>query len=205
MNTPQSYLEARLKTCSRYEFTNLDQEILEKEGIESYLFKKLTSKKFRRSKLPLTCEQRIKKAISQAVSSGKPLQIVFPAGAYKLWSLPSSPEADWAEFFTLAHILSFFAPVLSAYKPGVQLHFYLFTYLMQKSNNMSADEVEKYLKSFLVDTLALLLSLPVMYYASRRDVLGFYLKGADASRSYLPKPVDAVSYTHLTLPTIYSV
>jgi hypothetical protein len=35
-----------------------------------------------------------------------------------------------------------------------------------------------------------------MYYAFRRDVLGFYLKGADTSRNSLPKPLDEL-VTHI--------
>jgi hypothetical protein len=144
----QSYLDGRLKSCSHYIMSESDREYLMKQGMEAYLFKKLTSKKFRRTKLPPLCEQRIKNAIEQAVQNNKPIQIILPAGAYKLWSLPSAPEADWAEFFTLAHILSYISPILTAYKPGVQLHFYLFTYLMQKSNNISEADINRYISSF---------------------------------------------------------
>ena len=51
----------------------------------------------------------------------------------------------------------------------------------------------KYLKAFLVTAIALQLTTPVIYYAFKRDVAGFYLKGADAVRNPLPKPFDELA------------
>lgn len=99
-------------------------------------------------KVAPACEARVRKAIHQAVVAQKPIQFVHPAGGYKLWSYPSFPKADWAEYFNIAYLLKYASSVAAAYTPGVCISYYLFTYLMQKSNNLSKDEVDAYVSSF---------------------------------------------------------
>lgn len=148
MNPAQSYLESQLKSCSHYVLTDLDRKTIQNKGIETYLFGKISSKQFRKIQLAAPCEARVHTAIQQAVAAQKPVQLVHPAGGYKLWSYPSFPEADWAEYFNVAYLLKYVSAVAAAYAPGVQISYYLFTYLMQKSNNLSKEEVSRYVQSF---------------------------------------------------------
>ncbi len=144
----QTYLQDLLQTSAQYELTDQDQKLIDSKGIEEFIFKKLTSKKFRKWKLQDGCEERTRKAIHLAVSQDKPLEVVFPQGGYKLWRLPSSPGSDWAEFFNMAYLLSYIAPILAAYKPGVRLRYYIHTLLMEKHDNLTTEEIQEYLNSF---------------------------------------------------------
>ncbi|HUV46845.1 MAG TPA: hypothetical protein VMW29_01800 [Candidatus Bathyarchaeia archaeon] len=149
MNVKQ-YLENQLKNCSRYNLIPNDEKLLKKEKIQKYAFKKLTSKKFRRWKLDPECEKRTKKALRLSVGKNKPLVVVYPVGAYKLWRLPSFPEVDWSEFFNIAYILKYLAPVVAAYKKDVVLYYYMHSLLMEAHDNLTTKEVNQYIKSFQV-------------------------------------------------------
>ena len=149
MNVKQ-YLENQLKNCSLYNLTSDDKKLLKKEKIEKYAFKKLTLKKFRRWKLDPECEKRTKKAIKLTAGENKPLVIVYPMGGYKLWRLPSSPEVDWAEFFNIAYVLKYLAPIAAAYKEKVVLYYYMHSLLMEAHDNLTTKEVNQYIKSFQI-------------------------------------------------------
>jgi len=148
MNTPQDHIISLIQKKSTYSLSDQDNSLIQKKGIEAYLFSKVASKKFRKSKLSPECEIRIKKAIHFAVSHNDPIQFILPAGGYKLWSLPSAPEANWAEFFNVAHIIKYLAPLVAAYPQGAHFSYYLFTNLMQISDNLSPEDVSKYMDSF---------------------------------------------------------
>ncbi len=132
MNIIQSYLENRQKTCSEYSLTDSDKEEIATSGIESYIFKKLSTKK----------------AIHISITENRPIQAVYFLGGYKLYRLPSSPEADWAEFFNIAYVLEYLAPIAAAYKPGVILSYYTHTLLMEKHDNLDTTEINTYMNSF---------------------------------------------------------
>lgn len=146
--TVDTYLTHLLQDSSRYSLTTDDQNTLTKAGLAEFIFSKLSSKKFRKKKLDPECELRTKQAIALSIKNNKPLKIVFPQGGYKLWRLPSSPRADWAEFFNLAYVLSYVAPLAAAYKPGVVIEYYLHTLLMEAHDNLTTEEISEYVDSF---------------------------------------------------------
>lgn len=154
MNIIQEYLKDTIKNCSLYTVTSQDNLDLKNIGLPQVLNNKLTSKKFRKWGLQPECEKRVKKAIEVATNYNIPLQIILPAGGYKLWKFPSFPEVDWAEFFNIDHVIRYLAPICSLYPKGVEFNYYLFTLLMQKSNGLTSEEVAKYLNSFqtLIDS-----------------------------------------------------
>lgn len=145
---PQKYLEDKLKNCAHYELTDSDKNLIEKEGIESYIYAKLTSKKFRKYKMTESSVEHTKQSIALRVAKNEPLTIFYPQGGYKLWTLPSTPEVDWAEFMNIAYVLSYIAPIAAAYQPGVTLTYFLHTFLMQVHGNLTEEEVEAYGNSF---------------------------------------------------------
>jgi len=161
MKSVQSYLENRLKNCSSYSLTDSDRENIETKGIESYLFNKLTTKKFRKWRLDPACEARTKKAIHIAVSHNKPIHVVYFLGGYKLWRLPSSPEADWAEFFNIAYVLEYLSPIAAAYKPGVILSYFTHTLLMERHDNLDITEINTYMNSLQIILNSFLKYTPV--------------------------------------------
>ena len=148
MITSQTHLSNLLQEAGRYVLTNEDKNLIHQKGIEEYIFSKLLSKRFRKWKLTPTCETRTRKAIGLSVATNKPVHVVYFTGGYKLWRLPSSPQADWAEFFNIAHVLRYVAPIAATYHPGVTISYYVHTFLMEKHDNLTTEEIENYINSF---------------------------------------------------------
>lgn len=148
MITPQQHLENLLKKSAIYSLSQDEKNQLSKLGVESFIFAKLSSKKFRKKKMSDECVAHTMKAIEIAVRHNKPLQFVFPQGGYKLWRMPSSPQADWAEFFNISYILQYIAAIAAAYKPGVEITYYLFDRLMEFHDNLTKSEIQAYQNSF---------------------------------------------------------
>lgn len=145
--TVQTYLRNRLTTAAHHELDQNSQRILSEIGMEEFIASRLFAKKFRKWKLDDACVARTKHAIKTQVSAEQPLQIVYPQGGYKLWRLPSSPTADWAEFFVVGYVLEYLAPIAAAYKPGVEVTFYLHTLLMELHDNLTTAEINLYVSS----------------------------------------------------------
>lgn len=148
MISSQTHLSNLLQEAGKYVLTEEDNALIHEKKMELYIFSKLLSKKFRKWKLTSTCEARTKKAIDLSVATGKPVHVVYFTGGYKLWRLPSSPQADWAEFFNIAHVLRYIAPIAAVYQPGVTISYYIHTLLMEKHDNLTTEEIEKYINSF---------------------------------------------------------
>lgn len=146
--TIQTYLKQELRNCSRTHLKTSDQELLSQLGMQQFIQRKLTSKKFRKYALTPECYQRIIHAIATQVGKQLPLNVVYPQGGYKLWRLPSSPHVDWAEFFAISYVLQYLAPVLAAYQPGVELTFYMHAMLPELHDNLTTKEIDEYIRSF---------------------------------------------------------
>lgn len=147
MNTVTNYLEQKLKNSSQYDLTKDDEHLIKEDNVEQLVFSRLASKKFRKWKLADTCVTKTKIAIKKSISNQEPIHAVYFQGGYKLWRLPSSPEADWAEFFNISFVIEYLAPIAKAYKPGVDLVYYVHTLLMEKHDNLTTQEIEKYIGS----------------------------------------------------------
>ncbi len=144
----QNFLTQLLTKSGNHTLTEHEQSLLQDTGIEGFIYAKLTSKKFRKSKMDDACVVRTKKAISIAIQKNKPINVFYPQGGYKLWRFPSSPTVDWAEFFNISYVLKYVAPVAAAYKPGVNLTYYMHTFLMELHDNLTTEEIKKYVDSF---------------------------------------------------------
>ena len=147
MFSVDDYIQNLLRT-SNYQPTLDDQNKLKCLGLESWILSKLMSKKFRKTKAEAECIERTKLAVKRAVSRNLPLPVYFFQGAYKLWRLPSSPEADWAEFFNISYLLEYVAPIANIYKPGLNLVYYMHTLLMEAHDNLTTKEINDYINSF---------------------------------------------------------
>jgi pyoverdine/dityrosine biosynthesis protein Dit1 len=148
MNMAQTYLSKILTTCSQYSLTEADNALLATEGIEAYIYRKITSKKFRKWAVDASAEQQIKQAIHRNVTMNKPISFTFPFGGYKLWSLPTSPEVDWAEFFSIAYYLQWVAPIAATYQPGVHFLFSSDDVVVERLDNIPPDDTKAYFASF---------------------------------------------------------
>ncbi len=146
----QEYLSTKLKNCTSYEHTAEDKKLLDEFGIEEFIQKKLISKKFRKWSLTKDVEERIRDTIHLNAEGNQPIQLRFPFEGYKLWRLPTSPEVDWAEFFTIAYYCQYLAPILKAYKPGVSFVFSSDDIIIERMDNVLKKDTNAYFDSFNV-------------------------------------------------------
>ncbi|MGI8419982.1 MAG: hypothetical protein ACR2LN_05070 [Candidatus Levyibacteriota bacterium] len=144
----QNHLKNELETSAQYELTDEDNKLLVNDKRENYIFKKLSSKKFRKWSLDESSEKQIKNAIHLNVSANNPIQFIFPFGGYKLWSLPTAPQIDWAEFFMISYYLRWIAPLLPVYQPGVQFIFSSDDVIVEKLDNIPPKDTNAYFASF---------------------------------------------------------
>ncbi|TXG77325.1 hypothetical protein E6P97_01980 [Patescibacteria group bacterium] len=145
--TPQQFIQSEI-TNSYDSLSEIDQKELSSLGVEAFLYKKLTSKKFRKWRVDELSEKQVRRAIHLAVSTNKPLQFRYPFGGYKLWRLPSTPEVDWAEFFAIAYYLRYLSPIAAAYKPGLELVFSSDDLIIERMDNIPKADTDNYFASF---------------------------------------------------------
>ena len=143
----QEYLKNRLENCSKYALTDEDQKILDNHGIEEYIFRKLASKKFRKWSLGETAEKKIKAKIATRISKKEPLHFNLSYGGFKLWRMPTAPEADWSEFFSIAYFSEYMAPIAAAYEPGTIFNFSSGDIAVTTANNIPQIDVDSYYAS----------------------------------------------------------
>jgi len=144
----QTYLLSLLQSSAQYVLTDLDKTIIANKGLRTYILTKLFSKQYRKWKVDPHCRLLVEEAVDQALSNNTPVKIFFAQGSYKLWRVASAPEPNWAEFFNIAYLLSYLAPIAAAYKPGLSLTYYFLTILPEVHNNITTSEVTTYAQSF---------------------------------------------------------
>ncbi|MBA3724578.1 MAG: hypothetical protein H0W89_06885 [Candidatus Levybacteria bacterium] len=144
----QTYLQSELQNSSQYELSLEDQKLLHALSLEEFLYKKLTTKKFRKWSLDEASSKRIKEAIALNVQTQKPIQCIFPFGGYKLWNLDSAPTVDWAKFFTIAYYLKWIAPILKVYQPGIHFTFSSDDVIVERLDNIPPKDTKAYFDSF---------------------------------------------------------
>lgn len=147
---PQDYLDNKLKDCGHYDLGDSDDELIANQGMEAFIYTKLTSKKFRKWKVDEGSEQQAKRAIHINVAANEPLQFRFPFGGYKLWRIETAPEVDWAEFFTVAYYAKYLAPIAAAYEPGLELVFASDDVIIERMDNIPAADTDAYFNSFQI-------------------------------------------------------
>jgi len=146
----KKYLENSLKSCTKYRLTDLDKKYLEENEVDSFIYKKLTSKKFRKWAIDEDSQNRVKGAIKINMERNGPIQFTFPFGGYKLWRLPTAPEVDWAEFFTIKYYCNYIAPILRVYKPGVKFSFSSDDLIIERMDNIPKKDTNAYFDSFVL-------------------------------------------------------
>lgn len=147
--TPQEYLKNRLETCSQYKLTDSDKRYIGEYGLKVFLYKQITRKKFRKWKVQEKSDQKIRNAIEYCVENSKPIRFRFAFGGYKLWRFPTTPEIDWAEFFTTAYYSEYLAPIAKAHEPGVELIYSSDDCFVEWLNNIPKSDTDAYRTSFL--------------------------------------------------------
>ena len=145
---PTKHLANTLNNCCNYSLSSDEDKYIRVNGIEAFIYAALTRKKFRKWKIDESSQKRVREAVGLNVAAGQPIKFVFPFGGYKLWRLRSAPEVDWAEFFTLAYYIQYLSPIVTAYKPGVDLCFSSDDIIIYRMDNIAEADTDRYYSSF---------------------------------------------------------
>jgi hypothetical protein len=144
--TPKEFIEKRLNDLKSTE-NSVNNFKSDKELVD-FIFKSLMSKKFRKFAVTPEYILHIHEAIENSIKNNLPIKLIFPFGAYKLWRLEETPEADWAELFTLMYYAKWLKPIAEVYKLGVEFDFSSDEIIVERMNNIPKADTESYAKSF---------------------------------------------------------
>ncbi|OGL32404.1 hypothetical protein A3E76_02565 [Candidatus Saccharibacteria bacterium RIFCSPHIGHO2_12_FULL_44_22] len=150
--TAQDYIQLKLNELKKP--VSLERPGDNDQLIEA-IFKALMSKKFRKYSANEDLQKHVRNAIRINVEKNEPINVTFLQGAYKLWRLEETPEADWAELFSLMYYSNWVKPVCEIYQPGVWFDFFVDDLIVPKLDNVDLADIEAYIRSYqtLVDFL----------------------------------------------------
>lgn len=143
--TPQDYIQSELEKLSQPASITRPAN---NEQLAEEILRILTSKKFRKYSANPALINHIKQSIQLNIERGEPINITFTHGAYKLWRFEEAPEVDWAEFFSLMYYTKWLKPICEIYNPGVWFDSFVDDLILQKLDNISAQEVASYMESY---------------------------------------------------------
>ena len=124
--------------------TTEDKNIIQYEGIEKYIYKKLNSSKYRATKTTEDYDKLVREKISYCVKNRLPIHVDLSTGATKNPRAVTAPGIDWAEVFNVAFIREYLKPIAAAYKYGVLLDYFSVAIFEEKVNSISQKDVDLY-------------------------------------------------------------
>lgn len=166
--TPKEFIEYRLNELKA------TYKTIPKEELADFIFKTIMSKKFRKFSVIPEYQDHVKKVISESIEASSPIKFSFPFGGYKLWRFEETPEADWAELFTLMYYAKWLKPICEAYEAGVVFDFVSDDMIVERMNNIPKKDTEQYRKSFIDLTKFLEEYIPVNLKFTFTPISSFY-------------------------------
>jgi len=143
--TAQDYIQTKFEELKKP--LGLPRLTNNEELVEA-IFRALMSKKFRKYSANDGLKQQVRNAIKLNVDNNEPINVSFLHGAYKLWRLDETPEADWAELFSLMFYSSWVKPICEVYEPGVWFDFFVDDYIITRLDNIPKEDVQSYIDSY---------------------------------------------------------
>lgn len=140
---PDQYIKSELN-----ELKTVGRLVVPKDKISNFIVAKITSKKFRKYAIDEAMRTHIGKVVENAISKNEPINFVWVFGGYKLWRLPTAPEADWAELFSMMYFAKWLKPIAEVYQPGVIFDFYSDDVIVSRLNNIPESDINAYQESF---------------------------------------------------------
>ena len=107
-------------------------------------YNRVTSSKFRKTKITEETEKDIKFKIENCAQKRSPLQLRVPFGAYKAWRLGLDFQPDWAEVFNISYHLKYAANILDVYPFGVEITYTFSDDLMYFVSDIPRDKARNY-------------------------------------------------------------
>lgn len=144
--TSKEFIEKKLDSLKVAEKSV--QVFASQEELADFIFKTIMSKKFRKFSVIQEYTDYIKKVIDESMKNNLPIKLSFPFGGYKLWRFEETPEADWAELFTLMYYSKWLKPICEVYKPGAVFDFASDDMIVERMNNIPKEDTKKYKESF---------------------------------------------------------
>lgn len=145
---PADFLKNLIEDNSEYILSDEDKKVIQHEGIETFIFNKLNSSKYRASSTTEDYLQKVKDKIHLSVMHDLPIHVTLPFGAAKNPYLPTAPNIDCAEVFNIAYFRKYLKPIAKAYKHGVDLHYVSVSVFEEKVNRIPKEDTDKYDKEF---------------------------------------------------------
>jgi hypothetical protein len=143
--TAQDYIQTKLEELKKP--LGLPR-LAGKEELVDAIFRALMSKKFRKYSANDELKKQVRNAIRLNVENNEPINVTFLHGAYKLWRLEETPDADWAELFSLMFYSSWVKPICETYEPGVWFDFFVDDYIITRLDNIPKEDVQCYIDSY---------------------------------------------------------
>lgn len=144
---PSDFLTQKLKTRKKYNLTAKDERKISSD-LSAFIMDRLFSGKFRKNKADdVTLKNTIKK-VTTAVAQKQPIKFTFPFGGYKLHSLVTAPNPDWAEYFTLAYYADYMNQIADYYEPGCEFCFSSDEVIINRMDNIPQKDIDSYTENF---------------------------------------------------------
>jgi hypothetical protein len=146
MGKPDIYIKSKLDQLAHSEVTLMN--FASDSELRSYIAKTVLSKKFRKWAVDEDLLAHLENAVKINFEKNEPIKFVMPFGGYKLWRLEESPEADWAELFSMMYYALWLKPITEVYEPGVWFDFSSDDVVLERLNNISKEDTVAYKKTF---------------------------------------------------------
>lgn len=140
---PSEYIQSRLDDLKKIEVVDVS-----KDKLVETIVNKILSKKFRKYAVDEAFREHVNKVVSNSVKKNEPITMVWVFGGYKLWRIPTAPEADWGELFSMIYFARYAKTIAEVYKPGIVFDFYSDDVIVSRMDNIPQKDVDAYQESF---------------------------------------------------------
>lgn len=146
--TIHTFIDNLVQDSTEYVLTDSDKKTIKYEGVETFIYNKLNSGKFKATKTDDQYDKIVKEKIHFCVNEGRPLHINLATGATKNPNVKTAPGIDWAEVFNISLVRDYLKPIAAAYAPGVNLDYYSVAIFEEKVNLIPQTDVDTYDEQF---------------------------------------------------------
>ncbi len=147
--TVDQYFQKRLASLKQYTLTADEEKMLQMKQLEEFIFRRITSKKFRRNKLTEATLKSLREKVHRTVQNQAPLYFIFAFGGYKNHQVTNhQPHTEWGEVFNLMFVTELLAPILGVYKPGAIYEFESEGQAVVVGNNYFQADIDTYTADF---------------------------------------------------------
>ncbi len=144
-------IDKYIKDIFKYkEFTlnKQDEKKIKNKGLNSFIFDKLLSTKFRRKKIIESEKENILRKIDKFILNNEPIKITPCFGGYKQRWVNDFPGVGWAEIFHISFMLKYVSHISKIYNKGVVIEWESEDIILEYANNYSKRDLDRYAEEF---------------------------------------------------------